>query len=128
MARYLPISQKKWPGGDPSQATEERHAGDTTGVFPVMAARRMRASTMITSQEGSNSHRPKLNFGDLGLAWWLLWRLSPPVSQGPMQVDGCSNHRNFTDRDCGSEDKKGLAAWRTSFLKRLPRAINYTMI
>ena len=38
------------------------------------------ASSRIAIHEGSSSERRRLNFGERGNAWWLLCRLSPPVS------------------------------------------------
>ena len=47
----------------------------------MMAMSRTAASTRITAHDGSNSSRPTLNLAERGYAWWLLWRLSPPVTQ-----------------------------------------------
>src|SRR4029434_5192367 len=49
-------------------------------LSPTRRARRSSMSTRITTQEGSNSKRLMLNLGLEGYAWWLLCRLSPPVS------------------------------------------------
>ena len=46
-----------------------------------MTSNRAAASERMTGHEGSNSERRTLNFGERGWAWWLLWRLSPPVIQ-----------------------------------------------
>ena len=48
---------------------------------PWMVTRRTAASSQMTGHEGSNSERRALNLAERGCAWWLLWRLSPPVIQ-----------------------------------------------
>src|SRR5687768_17862945 len=55
-------------------------AGSWTGGRRI-ATRRAATRRRITCQDGSNSQRRMLNFGDRACAWWLLWRLSPPVTQ-----------------------------------------------
>ena len=58
--------------------------GGAQGSFtdvPMMAMSRTAASTRITAHDGSNSRRRTLNLAARGWAWWLLWRLSPPVTQ-----------------------------------------------
>src|SRR5262249_53604324 len=46
-----------------------------------MATSLSAASKRIAIHDGSSSERRRLNFGERGNAWWLLCRLSPPVSQ-----------------------------------------------
>ncbi len=48
---------------------------------PTTTTRRRNANTLMASHDGSSSDRRRLNLGERGKAWWLLCRLSPPVSQ-----------------------------------------------
>src|SRR5262245_52911319 len=47
---------------------------------PTIAARRQAAINLMAIHDGSSSNQRRLNFGERGKAWWLLCRLSPPVS------------------------------------------------
>src|SRR5262245_65352057 len=55
-------------------------------LSPTSCTSRNASSTLITTQDGSNSNFRMLNLGLEGYAWWLLWRLSPPVSQASSRM------------------------------------------
>src|SRR6185503_14739829 len=48
---------------------------------PTIATRRKAAINLMAIHDGSSSNQRRLNFGERGKAWWLLCKLSPPVSQ-----------------------------------------------
>src|SRR4030095_8731825 len=72
-APHVHNSPIQWPQGLEARAS-------LMGV-PTISTSPTAARQRITAHDGSHSNRRMLNFGARGWAWWLLCRLSPPVTQ-----------------------------------------------